>query len=372
MKILMTNYMETTYPGGISKVIKETCKDLSRKGHEVKVLQPNPYNLPPNESYEGFNIIRVKPVVKEIYGFNINAYRTIKNLLRDFPADLIHIHGYQTLFSLLVSKAVKSYDKDIPLIFSPHTDIYRTSLAGKYLWPIYNYFGKSNFQDCDYIISPSHFEAQHIIHNYQVAEDDISIVPHGVNIIDQKRTVKNHKTCNLLYSGHLVERKGVDHIINSLNTLVNELGFHDVKLTIIGDGPEKSKLIKQCSDLGLNDHVTWKSFLTYGELMDEIRKSDIFLLLSNSEAYGIVVAEVLALGTPCVVTKTTALTEFINEPGCFGVDYPPDPEDVARLIRDIHQKQVKVGPFSEKIRTWDQVAVDYENLYMNIIKSYSK
>ena len=372
MKILMTNYMETTYPGGISKVIKETCEGLSKNGHDVMVLQPNPYNLPPEESYEGFNIIRVKPVLKEVYGFNVNAYLYIKRILKNFPADVIHIHGYQTLFSLLVSKAIKSYDKDIPLIFSPHTDIYRTTLAGKYFWPIYNYFGKSNFSDSDYIISPSHFEAQFIAKNYQIDEDNISIIPHGVNLIDPKKIVQKNGKCNLLYSGHLVERKGVHHILNSLNSLVNELNFQKARLTIVGDGPEKSKLIKQCKDLKLDDYVIWKSFLTYEELINEIKNSDMFLLLSNSEAYGIIVAEVLALGTPCIVTKATALEEFLNEPGCFGVDYPPDPESVANLIIELYQNKIDVGPFSEKIRTWDKVALDYENLYLNIIKSYSK
>ncbi len=145
MNILMSNYMETTYPGGISKVIKETAQGLSENGHEVTVVQPNPYNLPEKESYNGFNIIRIKPLLKEMYGFNLNAYLHIRKVLENRAVDLIHIHGYQTFFSLLICKAIKNFDEKIPIIFSPHTDIYRTTFAGKYFWPIYNYFRKSNF-----------------------------------------------------------------------------------------------------------------------------------------------------------------------------------------------------------------------------------
>lgn len=369
MRILMSNYMETTYPGGINKVIKETAQGLSENGHEITVIQPNPYDLPEKESYNGFDIIRIKPFLKEVYGFNLNAYLHIKKVLKYLSVDLTHIHGYQTFFSLLVSKAIKNFDRKIPIIFSPHTDVYRTTLAGKYFWPIYDYFGKSNFIDSNYIISPSHFEAQHIMDNYPIAEDDISIIPHGVNLIHEERTTKNNGSCNLLYSGHLVERKGVNHILNGLNTLVNELNFRDARLTIVGDGPDKSNLLKRCRDLKLDDHVVWKSFLTYEELIKEIRNSDIFLLLSNSEAYGIIVAEVLAIGTPCIVTKKTALKEFLDEPGCFGVEHPPHPEEVANLILDIYKKQVEVGPFSKKIRTWDEVSDDYEKIYLNMIKS---
>ena len=97
-------------------------------------------------------------------------------------------------------------------------------------------------------------------------------------------------------------------------------------------------------------------------------KIDIFLLLSNSEAYGITVAEALALGIPCIITKITALNEFINEPGCFGVNYPPDPTEVAKMVLKIYTDDVKVGPFSDKIRTWDKVSKDYENVYLDFLK----
>ncbi len=194
----------------------------------------------------------------------------------------------------------------------------------------------------------------------------MSIIPLGVNVISKKK-LKRNKKLHLLYSGYLVERKGVNYILYSLNTLINELNFKNVKLTIIGEGPEKSKLLKLSKNLKVDNHVMWKSFLTREEFIKEIINSNIFLLLSNSEAYGITVAEALALGTPCIVTKITALKEFLNEPGCFGVDYPPDPKEVANLIMKMYGSNLEVGPFSQKIRTWDKVAEDYEKAYTNLI-----
>lgn len=52
--------METKAPGGINKVVSEIAKNLSKKGHEVVVLQPNPLDFPSEEIYEGFRIIRIK------------------------------------------------------------------------------------------------------------------------------------------------------------------------------------------------------------------------------------------------------------------------------------------------------------------------
>ena len=115
-------------------------------------------------------------------------------------------------------------------------------------------------------------------------------------------------------------------------------------------------------------HVTLKPFLGSADLVREVKHADLFLLLSNSEAYGIVVAEALALGTPCIVADATALHEFITEPGCFGVDYPPDAEKVARLIMEVYESRVQAGPFSDKIRTWEAVGLAYERMYCRCTK----
>ena len=140
-----------------------------------------------------------------------------------------------------------------------------------------------------------------------------------------------------------------------------------MNLTIVGDGPEKKKIEKLIKNLNLFKYITWKKKLPQSELIKLYKESDIFILLSESEAYGIVVAESLACGTPVIVTRRTALEEFIKEPGCFGVNYPPDPKEVANLILKIVKSDVKVGPFSKKIRTWDKVVEDYEKTYSNVL-----
>jgi glycosyltransferase involved in cell wall biosynthesis len=98
------------------------------------------------------------------------------------------------------------------------------------------------------------------------------------------------------------------------------------------------------------------------------READILLLLSISENFGTVVAESLSMGTPTIVTGNTALHEFVNEPGCFEVKYPPDIVELADLILELCEKPVRVGPFSNKIRTWGDVALEYERLYQTCIK----
>lgn len=373
------NWTETTAPGGINKTVEEIAKNLSRRSHEVIVLQSNPSNLPEEELYEGFRITRVESKFENyLYGLNPEICFYLKNNIKRLNPDLIHIHGYHSLFSIGSIYTLKNMGLKVPMVFSPHLDIYRTTLAGKYLWNVYKLFGKFAFKSSDAIVSPSNFEAQKLVDDFGINKDEISIIPHGVNLMDddeergqnkdKEKSPNEDKSCNLLYSGHLIKRKGVSYIIESLNYLIHELNLKNVTLTIVGEGPEESSLENLSSDLKLDDNIVWKSFLSNEDYLKEIRNSDILLLLSNSEAFGITVAEALAMGTPCIVTKISALSEFTNEPGCFGVEYPPDPREVAETVLDIYQNDVKVGPLTSKIRTWDEISLDYEKLYLDLLE----
>jgi len=372
MRVLMTAppLADVLSPGGIYKVIREIARNLSKRGHEVIVLQLNPLNRPNEEYHDGFKIIRVNS--KHFYGLSFGVYSYLKKHFNELNPDVIHVHGYHTLFSPELIYVIERSYPTLPIVFSPHLDVARSTFAGKYFWGVYNFFiGKRTFELVDHIISPSEFEAKTLAHQFGISLDKISIIPHGVDIINTEKPLKQRDKIHLLYSGYLIKRKRVDYILESLHSLVYDFGVEDVVLTIIGDGPERKKLLKLAEKLGISDKIEWKSFLPREELIEEIRNADVFLLLSESEAYGIIVAEALALGTPVIVTKRTALREFLNESGCFGVDYPPNPREVAELILKIVNSDIKVGPFSKKIRTWDKVVRDYERVYYHVLQEGS-
>ncbi len=79
--------------------------------------------------------------------------------------------------------------------------------------------------------------------------------------------------------------------------------------------------------------------------------ADAFVMLSGFESFGITVAEALAMGTPCVVAKSSSLAEFVDNGLCRGVDLPVSPERLAGEIR----MTAKV-PYTKEILDWDEVA----------------
>lgn len=370
MKLLLVNYMETTAPGGINTAVRQVGRTLALRGHEITVLQPNPGGRPREEICDGITIQRVDaPLSELLYGFDVFLLADLKARYNALSPDVVHVQGYHSLFSSEAVYLVRRLDPRVPLIFSFHLDVYRERFLARRLWNVYKKtIGRKMVGALSRVVADSEFEAETISREFGVPRDQISVIPLGVSVVDTRKTPGDDCGPRLLYVGHLVKRKNVQSIVESLHVLVHQKNVRDASLTIVGGGPERESISRVIGERGLEAHVTMKPFLERADLMREIKNADVFVLLSNSEAYGIAVAEALALGTPCIVTNSSALSEFTREPGCFGVDYPPDPETVAQLIIDVYERRVQVGPFSDKIRTWDAVGRAYERLYCRCVK----
>lgn len=370
IKILNLHYSDITAPGGIRTTIRNVSEELVKGGHQAIVISVNPGQLEPFETVNGVELIRVRsPFSKYAFEFSYATYNLLRKNLAEIEPDVIHVHGYHSLFSAEAVYLIRRIAPDVPLVFSYYLDEYRELFLAKRLWNAYKTVGKRMACALAQIIAISHFEAETVAHEFNVPSGHISVIPLGVRVIDTNKTRAPGAGPRLLYAGYLLKRKNVLAIVESLDVLVHQQNVLDASLTIVGTGPEHARISRLIRERGLEAHVMMKPFLSIEDLMREMKHADLFLLLSHSEAYGIVVAEALALGTPCIVADATALHEFIGEPGCFGVDCPPDPEKVARLIMAVYESNTQVGPFSDKIRTWDHVARDYERLYKQVLGS---
>ncbi len=367
MRLLLVSYLETTAPGGISTTVRQVARHLAAR-HEVTVLQPNALGLPAHERYEGFTIERVPaPLCAASYGLNSALYRWVRTRYHELHPDLVHIHGYHSLFSSEALFLIRRRDARAPVVFSYHLDIYRERFLARRLWGLYTSIGRRIAASVTHVVADSRFEADALRHEIRVPTDKLSIVPLGVDAIDTAKPRVPHLGPRLLYVGHLLRRKNVLALIESLAALVMDERASSATLTIIGRGPEEPAIRRLVQQRDLTQHVTLVPFVPQDALKRALRDADIFVTLSHSEAYGIIVAEALATGTPCIVAKAAALTEFVHEPGCFGVDAPPDPREVAALIAEVYRGNVVVGPFSDKIRTWEAVAAAYEARYRSLV-----
>lgn len=115
----------------------------------------------------------------------------------------------------------------------------------------------------------------------------------------------------------LVPKKGVDLLIEACATL-RDRGV-DVRLEVIGDGPDRLALDQACKRLGLQDRVVLRGSASQAQVADLLQRSDLFVLCCRVDPMGMadglpnVLVEALAVGLPVVSTPVGAVQELIED-----------------------------------------------------------
>ena len=200
---------------------------------------------------------------------------------------------------------------------------------------------------------------------------NFSVVPLGVDIEPQEKQIIWRDKLRLIYCGHLIRRKRIDRILRLLASLKAELPETNIQLTIVGQGNDARSLQALSDKLGISDSIEWSGFMDRAALLEAISSHDFFVLLSDSEAFGITVAESLSLGTPVLVSDNTALSEFSNLPGCFTVQNPDDALEAAKVIMGTRGKPVVVSTDDGKIRQWSETIHDYFVLFSGLNDNFT-
>lgn len=139
-------------------------------------------------------------------------------------------------------------------------------------------------------------------------------VVNGEKIIElskeESNVLLNSNELNLVSVGRLHEMKGYDRLIDTIYKLKSDGIFDNVKLRIYGDGPLFETLNQKISDLELTNDI----FLM-GSVMNPykyIKNSDLFILSSIYEPFGLVIVESLTLGVPVLATLNSATDKLIS------------------------------------------------------------
>lgn len=132
----------------------------------------------------------------------------------------------------------------------------------------------------------------------------------------------------------LDKKKKVDVLIQSFARSFK--GCENISLVIGGDGPEKIYLESLARDLGIQKQVCFLGMLTREQVKLEVAKSNVFVLSSEYETFGVVVVEALALGKPVVATKCGGPESIVTEEVGYLVDVN-NIEQMAQAMKDLYQ-----------------------------------
>lgn len=331
--------------GGVETDVKEISERLVSEGHDVEVITTDPSGkLKKKDMINGVKVTRFKSFAPgNAYYFAPQIYLYLKN----HKYDVIHAHSYHALPALFaaISERKKKF------VFSPYYHGGGHTPFRNLLHKPYKLFGKMIFSRADTVICISEYEKRLVESDFNVAEKTIKI-PNGLNLSEfenLKRQKNESDEKIILYVGRLEEYKGVQYIINCLPELDN------CRLIVVGKGPYEDELRLLAEKLRVSERIEWLKDVPRKKLIECYFSSDVFVMLSKKEAYGITVAEALISNTPCIVANGSALSEFIDGEYCLGIDNPIDVSELTNKIKLQIFREKKIGKMKKKVLSWENV-----------------
>lgn len=201
-----------------------------------------------------------------------------------------------------------------------------------------------------------------------VGADKIRVVYGGVDLERINNIKVNHYNREqIVTAARLVGYKQIDDLIRAV--AIVKKSFPKVKLVILGDGPEKSKLIELSNKLLTNDSVLFEGSLEQAEVWSVLKESRLFCLPSTVEGFGLATVEAMACGCPYVSADIPATRE-VTEGGKGGILYQPKKveelaEGIKALLRDqqLYQKKRAEGLTLAKKYAWGKIVEETLKVY---------
>ena len=331
------------YPtfGGSGVVATELGIKLAEKGNEVHfITYERPARL--DRFFENVYYHEVLPFKYSL--FKYTPYETtlagkLVDVVINEKLDLLHVHYAipHASVAFLAKCILQSKGYKIPIITTLHgTDI---TLIGKdpSLKPVVEF----SINNSDAVTTVSHFLKEATFSNFDI-NCDIDVVYNFIDLERFKRSDKDHFKKAIAPDGekiltHISNFRSVKRAEDAIYVFQKVYADVPCKLLMIGDGPERAKLEQVCRDIGLCDEIRFLG--KQGAIEELLSISDLFLLPSANESFGLVALEAMALEVPVVSSNAGGIPE-VNIHGETG--YLSDIGDIQSMAN--HAKHILSTP----------------------------
>ncbi|GIK20657.1 MAG: N-acetyl-alpha-D-glucosaminyl L-malate synthase BshA [Ignavibacteriota bacterium] len=373
MKIGITCY--PTY-GGSGVIATELGKELALRGHEVHFISyALPFRL--TKYIENIFFHEVDTTSYPLFEFPFYALSLASKMceVAEFEKlDLLHVHYAipHAISAFLAKQIVKN--KKLKVTTTLHgTDITLVGLEPSFL-PLV----KFSIEQSDGVTAVSRFLKEKTLTNYYI-EKEIDIIPNFVDTeifkkvsIDdcsfKKRIAPNNEKI-LVHTSNFRVVKRVNDVIKIFNSVQKEIPS---KLLLVGDGPDRFECERLVRELNLTDNV--KFLGKQDGLVEILSSSDLFLIPSQSESFGLAALEAMACGLPVISSSVGGLPELVKHNECGFISEIGDTDRMAKYSLDLLTNEKKYEVFSQNARSRAVSKFDksiivpmYEEHYKNIL-----
>jgi len=369
------------YPtfGGSGVVATELGLELSKRGHEIHFIT---YNQPVRLELLSNNVHYHEVTVPEYPLFHYQPYELalsskLVDMVKLHKIEILHVH-YAIPHAYAAYMAKKMLQEEgifVPIVTTLHgTDI---TLVGSH--PFYKSAVAFSINKSDAVTAVSQSLKDDTLRLFDI-KNEISVVP---NFIDLDKYSNDFNDCQrammakdeeriITHISNLRPVKRVQDVISVFYNIQKEI---PAKLMLVGEGPERENIELQCQKLGISDKVIF--FGKSNEIDKILCFSDLFLLPSETESFGLAALEAMASSVAVISSNTGGIPE-VNIHGVSGfLSNVGDVEDMTKNALYILKDKTRLETFKANARKealkfdLHKIVPQYEIIYEDTLSKCS-
>lgn len=243
-------------------------------------------------------------LMEEVARYAMVAAQVAKDLEGQF--DVIHAHDWLTYFAGIAAKRVSGK----PLVVHMHATEFDRS--GENINRRVYAIEKAGMQAADRVIAVSELTRRIVIGKYGILADKVVTVHNAVRFGESEEAAPERavKDKVVTFLGRITYQKGPDYFVEAAAKVLQRVS--DVRFVMAGSGDLMNHVVRRVAQLGIADRFHFTGFLKGGEVQRMFRLSDVYVVPSVSEPFGISPLEAMRSGVPVIISRQSGVAEVLD------------------------------------------------------------
>lgn len=243
-------------------------------------------------------------LMEEVARYAMVAAQVAKDLEGQF--DVIHAHDWLTYFAGIAAKRVSGK----PLVVHMHATEFDRS--GENINRRVYAIEKAGMQAADRVIAVSELTRRIVIGKYGIPADKVVTVHNAVRFGESEEAAPERavKDKVVTFLGRITYQKGPDYFVEAAAKVLQRVS--DVRFVMAGSGDLMNHVVRHVAQLGIADRFHFTGFLKGGEVQRMFRLSDVYVMPSVSEPFGISPLEAMRSGVPVIISRQSGVAEVLD------------------------------------------------------------
>ena len=243
-------------------------------------------------------------LMEEVARYAMVAAQVAKDLEGQF--DVIHAHDWLTYFAGIAAKRVSGK----PLVVHMHATEFDRS--GENINRRVYAIEKAGMQAADRVIAVSELTRRIVIGKYGILADKVVTVHNAVRFGESEEAAPERavKDKVVTFLGRITYQKGPDYFVEAAAKVLQRVS--DVRFVMAGSGDLMNHVVRRVAQLGIADRFHFTGFLKGGEVQRMFRLSDVYVMPSVSEPFGISPLEAMRSGVPVIISRQSGVAEVLD------------------------------------------------------------